>query len=130
MSHKEKDFQRLFGIWCRHNIKESCAFELKITHGTSLPFSHLALHQKENLLAVKHNKLIFKIPDGSGQQTPFDSFCLTECSSWVVVQFHRRGQKEFFLIDIDDWCAEENSGKRKSLTEERAREIGKSCMLA
>jgi hypothetical protein len=129
MTYHEKDFQQRFNLWCMHNIDCSSAFELKITKGTSLPFAALAPHQKENLLAARHRKLIWKIPD-LGATNPFDSFCLCESAAYVVVQFYFRGQKEFFLIDIDKWVDEEKTSERKSLTEDRARAIGKTCLLA
>lgn len=48
----------------------------------------------------------------------------------MVVSFYTRGTKKFYLIDIDAWMNEvETSKKRKSLTEERAAEIGLTCLL-
>ena len=129
---REKDFQVKFSLWAKHNLDESCAFELKIEKGNALPFSALAVHQKENLLAVKHGSplsFVWKIMD-AGYQNPFDGFVLCDASAWIAVMFYSRGCKKFYLIDIDAWCKEEETSDRKSLTEERAEAIGKTCYLA
>lgn len=125
---QEKDFQTTFNHWIAGRSHESAAFELKLTKEKSLPFSRLEEHQKRALYLAKHQEIIFKIPD-AGYQNPFDSFLLKGVKAYVVVMFYERGQKEFFMIDIDDWINEEKTSKRKSLTPERAREIGRVCHL-
>ena len=122
---KEKDFQTIFNKWVRHNHTGSSAFELKVTPSAALPFDHVQTHQEAALSAAKHSKFIFKIPD-AGWQNPFDSFILSGASAFIVVMFHskERGQKEFVMIDIDAWLTERENSTRKSLTEERAKEIG------
>lgn len=89
-------------------------------------------HQEHALLAVKHALMTYKIPDDSYDQKPFDCFFMAGAGANVVIRFRSkdRGQKEFFIIDVDAWKKERLSSERKSLTEERAREIGRTFFLA
>ena len=119
----EKNFQTKFKHWLEHHWLVTAAFELKITNDKFIYFSRLEVHQKEALLAAKHSKIYHKIPD-AGDRNPFDCFILAQIPAYVVVFFYERGQKEFVMVDIDSWVEEEKESKRKSLTEERARQIG------
>lgn len=127
----EKDFQNAFNRWLKHIFYKTGAFELKATPGTSLPFSAVQDHQETALYAAKHGNLTFKIPD-LGNQNPFDCFMLVMVPAYVVVMFRskERGQRDFYLIDIDAWLEEKQRSGRKSLTEGRASEIGTRCTLA
>ena len=86
-------------------------------------------HQKDALYGVKHRSLAYKIPDDSRNYKPFDCFFIKNAPAYVVVMFYERGQKEFVMIDIDVFLEEERKSKRKSLTEERAKQIGEVCSL-
>lgn len=126
---REKDFQTKFSLWLKYNAKTSGAYELKITHEPSLPFSDVKPHQIQNLLLAKHSKLIHKIADVGVLQKPFDCFVLMGVPAYVVVMFYVRGQKTFYMIDVDKWVEEVEKSNRKSLTEVRASEIGVTCYL-
>jgi len=125
---KEKDITTPILKHLRHKYGATCAIEIKICKTGSLPFSRLEEHQKNALLNTKHGCVVHKIAD-CGYQNPFDAVILCNEPAFVVVMFYRRGQKEFFVIDIDTWCAEEKESTRRSLTEERAREIAISYFL-
>lgn len=116
---KEKDFQMRFTRWLNYRFKGCGAFELKICHEKSLPFSAVADHQVAALLAVKNSGLCYKIPDDSRGTKPFDCFRL-QAPAFVVVMFYQRGCDQFYLIDVDQWVAENQKSQRRSLTEERA----------
>jgi len=125
----EKDFQTKFNKWVKYSIKNTAVFELKITHGKSIPFAAVQEHQEHALKLAKHKKIIFKIPD-AGWQNPFDSFQIAGSESYVVVMFdNRRATKDFYMIDIDVWLNEKATSVRKSLIEERANELGTHCVL-
>lgn len=126
---KERDFQTKFSKWLKYNDDKSGAFELKITKTNSLAFNSVQDHQREALLHVKHTRLVYKIPDDSRGSKPFDCFKMVRCYAYVVVYFYTHGEKEFFMIDIDVWVREEEMSKRKSLTRDRAEEIGIKCTL-
>lgn len=127
MSYLEKDFQTEFCKWAKYNIKETAAFELKFTRSLSLPFSDVQEHQINALYNAKHHYLIHKIPD-AGYQNPFDCFFLKGCNAYVVIMFTK--QKTFYLIDIDDFIQEKNTSVRKSLTQDRAAQIGAQGQLS
>jgi penicillin-binding protein-related factor A (putative recombinase) len=109
--------------WLKNVYQKTGAYELKVVEkGKALPFSALAPHQKSKLQQVKHSTFEFKIPD-LGNQNPFDCFMFVKEPAWVVVMFHKERQNEFYMCSIDSWCEEEAKSGRKSLTEERAKEI-------
>lgn len=126
---RERDFQTEFGK--RNKIVG--VFELKFCKGKSLPFSALAEHQEQALLAVSsikglHYKIFdspfFKDPKGRMRFTkpkPFDCFFLKGTSAYVVIMFWiPRKKKNVYYIKIDDWLAMKNESNRKSTTEEMA----------
>lgn len=125
---READFQTKFTRWAKYNVHTPTAFELKLAKSRSLPYSAVQDHQIAALLAVKKDKLCYKIPDSGIAQKPFDMFVLRG-EAYVAVMFYERGQKEFFLIDVDEFISERDTSTRKSLTEQRAREIGSLCEL-
>lgn len=129
----EKEFQTLFNKWLRHVHYKTGVFELKAVSKNSIPFSAVQEHQETALYAVKHGSLAYKIPDDTRGFKPFDCFLFVMSPAFVVIMFNakEKAQKEFYLIDIDSWLAEKElaRGVRKSLTCERAREIGKLCTL-
>lgn len=128
MSYLEKDFQTDFNKWCKHVFYKTAVFELKITNGKSIRFDAVVEHQENALYAAKHGNVVFKIPD-CGFQNPFDSFMAVQIPAYVVLMFHAK-QKDFVMVDIDDWLREKQESTRKSLTEERAIEIGTLHTLA
>ena len=125
----EKDFQSKFTRWASYNHRSSAAFELKLTHTSSLQFDAVASHQLQSLLSVKRGSFVYKISDDSRGLKPFDCFSLSG-EAYVVVMFYKRGQKEFFMIDVDQLVAESERSQRRSLTASRAAEIGTRCELA
>lgn len=129
-NYLESDFQRDAGRYFRHKLDRSALIEYKVSDTDSINFSRLEPHQFAALKAAKHNRLYHKISDGTLDQKPADSFLLAKTDAWIVIMFRakERGQKEFFLIDIDVWGVEMNK-ERKSLTEEKAKEIGVRCLL-
>lgn len=124
----ERQFNTKFLHWLRTK-KYIGAFELKMTKSKSLPFNALKEHQKQSLLMVKHSFLCAKIADDSIGIKNFDVFALGNTFAYVVVQFYTRGCKDFYLIDIDNWCKLEKESNRKSITEEEASKIGEKYSL-
>ena len=81
-------------------------------------------HQVAGLLAAKEAKLVYKIPDGTLGQKPFDCMCLTQIEAYVVIIYHyNRLYTRAYLIDVNTWTIESDSSERRSLTEERAVQI-------
>jgi hypothetical protein len=130
----EADFQTRFGRWVHAVRPKSFVFELKITDGVSIPFSALSEHQERALWLVREcgKGVYYKIPDVGPAQKPFDGFWVggdDEVGAYVVVMFYKRGEKGFYMIRIDEWINEKETSTRKSLTEERAGEIGQKFYL-
>lgn len=122
---KEKDFQSLFTKWIRENkYNQSTAWELKITKEKSLPFSRIEEHQINKLKEANKGCVYHKISDQAMGFKPFD--CLQVCNvpAYLVVLYYKpRQKKEAIWIAIDDLINEIQTSKRKSLLEERAKEI-------
>lgn len=120
---REASFQTKFSRYLRYGYTgPTAAFELKFVEGNSVPFNALRTHQRDSLLAAKHGRLVYKIPDDSVGFKPFDCFALKGTDAFVVIGF---GDGRVFLIDIDDWCREEKESERKSLTVERAEQLAR-----
>lgn len=116
---REAKFGLLFRHWLKANPRLSGAFELKQTTRNSLPFNAVAEHQLEALRAVNNDGLLYKAPDDSIGQKPFDYFYLRNAPAYVVVKF----PKFFVAITIETFILEKSRSKRKSLLSGRAKDI-------
>src|SRR3990167_8161555 len=116
---KERHYIPLIMKFLRDTVKQSCAVEAKLARGNSIPFRSLSEHQERALILASGKGMYHKIADGSGQQTPFDAFCLVGVPAYVAIVYG----KVCCLIAIDVFQNERNKSKRKSLTSERARAI-------
>lgn len=126
---RESDLQTRITRYMKNCWKGSAVFELKITHDGSLPFSAVKSHQSAALYIAKHGQLAYKLPDVGWEQKPFDMVVLGGMPAYILVMFYVRGCKTVYIIDIDVWQEEEKTSVRRSLTEDRARAIGKGITL-
>lgn len=127
---KERDLQTRFNAWLRNRWQGgSAAFELKICHEESMPFSEVKEHQVRNLQIAKHGSLAYKIPDVGMDQKPFDCIFLDKVPAYVAVMFHKRGEKRVYLIDVDIFALEAETSARRSLTPLRASQIGQVVIV-
>lgn len=106
----------------------SAVFELKRSVGDSIPFSLVEDHQEEALDATLNRSLYYKIPDDTQGQKVFDCFYLSNVLAYVVVSFGPR-LRSFVFIPINAWKHERNNSKRKSLTYDRALQIGSEIVI-
>jgi len=128
----EAQFTTKFNRWLRHQWETSGAFELKVTATDSLPFDAVKDHQIAALDAASSDSgIVYKIPDDSIGFKPFDVFKLKWVQGWIVIRYHtdRRSQKEFVMIPVGLFVQESETSDRRSLTEERAKHLGKTCRL-
>lgn len=126
----EKAFQTAFSKWAKHHIEWPGAFELKVTPTDSIPFAAVKPHQVAALKVVHNGTFVFKIPDTGNMQNPFDCFTLCKNGAWVVIRFGgQRGMGRFVMISITNWVKETASSTRRSLTFDRACEIGTPFLL-
>jgi hypothetical protein len=106
-----------FRHWLRANPSYSCAYEIKQSSGSSIPFSALADHQAEYLTAVTSDKgVLIRVRGEAGEP---DYIYLRKFPACVVAFIGR----EFHIISIGTWLLERSRSKRKSLTISRAKEI-------
>lgn len=73
--------------WFRENHKGSCAIEIKVAKGNSLPASALAPHQHAALMAASRGGIVHKLSDEARRRQPFDAFMLQGVPAYVVVVF-------------------------------------------
>jgi len=129
---REQNMKTIFGKHLAENPPEkTVAYELKFTSKKSIWFDALKEHQREALKKVESVGLYHKITDQPvfyGKQTrfhtkkPFDCFFL-KCRAYVVVWFYEpRQPKTFYAIRINDFLEMESASKRKSFTEDIARQ--------
>ena len=113
----EKTYQTTFLKWLKHTQNSTAVYELKVARNGSLPFTAVKEHQRNALLVAKTGKLAYKIPDDSRGYKPWDCFILVRVPANVVIFF----DKNFYIIDIEDFLKIEKESVRKSLTEEMLR---------
>lgn len=117
MKKREADFGLLFRHWLKANPQHTCAYEIKQTGGTSLPFSALEEHQQDYLEAIRSDKgVLVRVIGGNGEP---DYIYLRNCRACVVVKYPHG----FEVIDIGTWILEKAKSPRKSLTAARAKQI-------
>ena len=129
MQRREADFNTRFNKWAFYMWPDDkpMYYECKVSRTTRLPFSAVSLKQNTNL---KLKKFVHKFSDFDRMGTPFDGvvFC---GKGYVIVQYWRPRNKEFFVIPVDIFLKEKETSLAlqkpvMSLTEERAREIGET----
>lgn len=129
MSVNEASRTTLFLKYAKHFLNFTFAFEAKICKERSLAFDLVVPHQVASLYQTKHSLFNYKIPD-TGFQNPFDGLQLRMIPAYVLIfWYQKRDDKRCTMIDIDEWIHEKDFSTRKSLTYERACEIGKSFSL-
>lgn len=132
--------QSLFTAHVRSHLpSQTEVYELKICKGSSMPFNQLQEHQEKALLQASQTGLFHKITDQPWikdrpytftSKKPFDCFALVGVKAFVVVwYYHIRQAKVFIKIPIEEFIKERETCGRKSLTEQRAMEIGRPLFI-
>lgn len=137
----ESDMQTLFRKHLeKHPPDEPEIYELKICKDNKpLPFDRLLPHQREALLGAQGAGYFHKLTDPpvyAGMKTrfnktrPFDCMYLVNVNAYVIVWWYEpRQTKVFIKIPILKFVEEKELSTRKSLTQQRALEIGKPFIL-
>jgi len=128
MQRRESKFTTKFHRWLKYNWDIPSYFEIKSSkeNEVSIPFISVSEKQYTNL-QVK--KFIHKLSDFDRLGTPFDMICFSG-KGYVVLYYWKRNNKEFFIIPVDIWLNEKEKSDRKSLTEQRCKEIGQIHYLS
>lgn len=108
-------------------------FELKLCKTKSIRFDAVKEHQIESLLKAHNNGLYHKLSDfpmfaGSktrfNRKKPFDFIYLKNMPAFVIVCFYvPRKRKTCYYIHINVWIKESKESKKKSIREERIKDI-------
>lgn len=127
MKKREAQFTLLFRHYLKANPMFSAVFELKQTTTNSIAFNVVKEHQINALRSVASNAgFLYKIPDDSIGAKPFDLVYYLNAPAYVVIKY----PSCFVFIGIETFLLERDRSKRKSLIEDRAKEISiKTVML-
>jgi len=128
MQKLEAKFHTKLVKWLRNNpdkMPASYLIETKVSRGKSFPYRELSKKEERLLLRAKHGKLITTHSDYGQMGTDCDGACVSG-GGFIFLQYVRRGNKLFYIIDIDMFLRTKNSSKRKSLEEWRAAAIAHS----
>lgn len=106
----------------------SIAWEAKFSRNHRIPFSDLPAHQEKFLLQAEES-YGFKIPDNGRGQKPFDGFVLHNATSLFIAIYFLPRQTEIYEIPIRVFLNEKYTSIEKSLTKQRASEIGKRIYI-
>lgn len=136
---KESNFQTLFSKYLMQGNHVNAVFELKLIKGNSIPFSSVKKHQVDGLLNAVQG-MYYKISDSPifpGMKTrftskkPFDCMYIKPDQSYVVIDFYLgRAKHNVIMIRLMSWIQEGAKSERKSLTLERAEQIGTRVNLS
>jgi len=74
------------------------------------------------LLKAKHKACVQTNSDISMLGTPCDADVISG-GGYIFIQWFRRANKEFFIIDIDQFIKYRDNSTMKSITEQEARSI-------
>lgn len=123
MNRLESKFTSKFKRWVFYRWAGPTAhFELKIARGKSLAFDAVSDKQKGNL-RIAQKKFVHKYSDFDRMGTPFDMTVTVGAESYVVIQFDKPKNKEFYICPINVFLdMEKTSGKKKSAREELIRD--------
>jgi len=123
-SKQEADFGLKFREWWSKNRQQG-TFELKDSRGkSSIPFSCFEPEQ-ETMANMARNPKGVLVRVSVGTPGTADYIGLVNYPTWIVIRF----PKAFYIISTGNFLFEKEQSKRKSLTEFRAKEIGKRCTL-
>lgn len=100
----------------------SSVWDAKFTRTNSLAFSCLSTHQEDRMVRAER-AFGYKIPDAGQAQKPFDGFSIAYAKSFIPIIFYEPRKTTIYEVPLGSFIHERETGKRKSLTKERAKEI-------
>ena len=126
---KERNFYSQITRYYLANATASIAWEAKMTRTSRLPFSCLAPHQEQALLQAER---VYgeKIADTGILKKGFDGFILYKATSLLIAVYYSPRHTEIYEIPIRAFLREKYEGSEKSLSKDRAGEIGRRVKLS
>lgn len=110
--------------YAKEILHKSVAWEAKFTRTNYINFKCLAAHQEERLLEAE-GVYGQKLADVGLARKAFDGFVLFEAKSFFVAIYFKPNKTLIYQIPIRAFIKEKYAGKEKSLSIERANQIGK-----
>lgn len=108
--------------------QQDYTWDLKFTRTHRLPFSCLKPHQEKFLLESRRG-FSYHPTDIGLLKRPFDGMAFCNATPLLVAIYYQPRKAEFYEIRLEDFIREKYSSKEKSLTKERAKEIGTQIFL-
>lgn len=121
----EKDYYAAFTKYYEKDALKtgrSNVWDAKFTRTNSIAFSCLSPHQEEKMVRAER-AFGYKIPDAGQAQKPFDGFSVAYAKAFIPIIFYQPRKTVIYEILLGNFIHERETGKRKSLTKERAKEI-------
>jgi len=117
---------KITAILMKENRTPVGCWEIKRTVGNTIPFSGFADHQIAFLMKAKHQRLNVKIKDVGVARKEFDGVTFEKSPAWCVCCYPSDKKHGFvsYSIDIDVWYNERRTSGKKSISSERASELG------
>lgn len=125
---REKNYYKRIQDYYLKTALKTVVWEAKICQHKALPFSSLADHQEMYLIRAS-DRMSYKFPDVGIAKKPFDGLTIVRAVSYVIVIFFEAKGFNVYEIPIENWVDEKYTSQRKSLTQDRAKIIGKQIMI-
>lgn len=125
---QEKSYYNDINKYYVENATNSIAWEAKFSKTNTINFNCLPPHQEQFLLEAERS-FGFKIPDTGIGRKPFDGFVLNRATALFIAIYFLPRETEIYEIPIRAFLKEKYESGKKSLSKERAREIGKVLNL-
>lgn len=120
MQKKESKWQIVFNKYLRQERGLNYGFyELKDAAGEYFNYKNFEDHQIESLTSLRWSGLVWKLSDADPRQKPCDTMCVPPLPAYVVIKY----PKFFAVITVEDFVADRDARKRKSLSYQQALSI-------
>lgn len=134
MHKSEQRFHTEAMRWIKYNLHllpKSFLMESKVVRSGETRFPYRELSEKEErlLLRAKHGTVIQTHSDLGGMGTLCDGSVISG-GGLIFLQWTRPRNKEFYIIDIDDFIKQRETSTMKSLSEQEARLIGRAYLFS
>jgi penicillin-binding protein-related factor A (putative recombinase) len=120
----EKSYYSAIGKYYTKHATITTTWEAKFTRSKYINFKCLAPHQEEFLLQSERS-LNLKIPDVGLSRKLFDGVCMVGAYPVFVAIYYQPRKTEIYEIPIRAFLKEKYTSGEKSLSIDRARQIGK-----
>jgi penicillin-binding protein-related factor A (putative recombinase) len=127
MIKDEAKFHSKVVRWLKYYKKlfpDSFLFETKVVRRSSknFPLKELSMKERTLLKQAKKSSIIQTHSDYGGMGTNCDGSVISG-GGYIFLQWQRRGNKEFYVIDIEELLYFEKGNNKKTLSEDDCKKI-------